>query len=696
MYRDSPLRYSGQFTSSRSGRKDDSSPQRRPMFSYPNSYTDAVIRSPDRLNKNVTHDVWVRDLQAQYDDVTQNQPALIAIPPATLNVSQNSPQKSQVSPVRTARNNLFSDNVEGTGSPPMTSRRNYRVPRETQEWDENSSPIRRHTREFSDSPQSEARDSFREKGMRDVPIHTQTSKVEHAADIETDEEENGEDEDGYKVEQDDLVEPINSRTGFEAQTDDEEEFVDDNSSQATLASFDDSVDNEERHLRKQTRGTKRGHLRSSSAIRKKLTLTYRTIFYALRSLTLKDILTVVSVIFIVCASIVYIPEHGPASISWLREQMAGSSDSGAFPHIDSSALREVNQRLSRVEQQSAAERTLWEKFDAKFDASFDSIQETMANMNRRFDQVEVLVSQNAQDIAILKEEGLSGVAQGEWANADEVISLKDEITATTNRLDSIDAKLEHFDEKISRLDESNTSKLSQLENKLATNTEKLQRYGSQSHGEKSSDVNGANFADSNIGAKILRPLTSPTYDPLRSMTFAYKWIRNKFAPPSYVNEHRPETVLTPNMDIGRCWPMTGSHGTVAVEFDRTVDLHALGIVHPEKFRLTDATSAPRQGSFYVAPINLDDANKLRAMFVESNSHPGYFQVTKFEYDINSLESVQAFDLPHAYREIHPQIKSVIYEIDSNWGNRNYTCIYRVAAYGKLWHQNDDFADDDVF
>lgn len=208
--------------------------------------------------------------------------------------------------------------------------------------------------------------------------------------------------------------------------------------------------------------------------------------------------------------------------------------------------------------------------------------------------------------------------------------------------------------------------------------------------QEASQPAGANFANSIVGAEIIPRLTSATFNPMANTSWMYRQYRKFFSGGASFagNAHTPETILTPNMDVGRCWPMNGDHGTIAVQLGEPIELHAFGIHHPPKNQLTNPQSAPREGDFYVSPVDQTDGHRLSMAFAESDRFPGFYKVRHFQYDINCCTLLQRFDLPAAFLDIRPKIHSVLYKLDSNWGHSNYTCIYQVAAYGRSWGVED--------
>jgi SUN domain-containing protein 1/2 len=100
------------------------------------------------------------------------------------------------------------------------------------------------------------------------------------------------------------------------------------------------------------------------------------------------------------------------------------------------------------------------------------------------------------------------------------------------------------------------------------------------------------------------------------------------------------------------------------------------------------TSAPKSIKVWA----IFDVNKIPASLVENDHEwdgyetPGYLHLASFSFDINSRFAIQS----HAARswakqrlsELGLSVAMVLVEVESNWGNPDWTCLYRFRVHGQ--------------
>ncbi|KAJ2796347.1 hypothetical protein H4R20_005558 [Coemansia guatemalensis] len=96
------------------------------------------------------------------------------------------------------------------------------------------------------------------------------------------------------------------------------------------------------------------------------------------------------------------------------------------------------------------------------------------------------------------------------------------------------------------------------------------------------------FALFSAGSRIIRELTSPTFEPPASGLRQKTW---RFL--GMVSSHQPTTILDPDTHVGECWPMLGSSGQVAIHLAQPVDVSDFAIEHVARSIAIDWRSAPR-------------------------------------------------------------------------------------------------------
>jgi hypothetical protein len=175
-------------------------------------------------------------------------------------------------------------------------------------------------------------------------------------------------------------------------------------------------------------------------------------------------------------------------------------------------------------------------------------------------------------------------------------------------------------------------------------------------------LNTADFALESRGARIIHSKTSATFQPLSF------WLRRLQASLGLsIWNHPPELAIRASTNVGDCWTMAGSKGTLAILLSQTVYVQSVTIDHPSRELLLDGIrSAPKDLEFF----GLSGYPQKDHIYIPLGS---------VRYDIdNSNSSVQTFDL-----KIQPTqpCQAVLVKVNSNWGNPNHTDIYRIRVHG---------------
>jgi Sad1 / UNC-like C-terminal len=162
------------------------------------------------------------------------------------------------------------------------------------------------------------------------------------------------------------------------------------------------------------------------------------------------------------------------------------------------------------------------------------------------------------------------------------------------------------------------------------------------------------------GARVISSHTSPNYFSsgvagiILSMLAKYKGIINS-----------PDTALKPSIHLGQCWPMAGSQGQLAIYLSAHVNITNIIIEHPPLHNLVNKGSAPWDMELWGQPAHQNCSSEICDLEF----------LIGFEYNLYS-NSVQTFSV---YSKTYMQ--AVVLKIISNWGNPNYTCLYKVGIYG---------------
>ncbi|KAH9807482.1 UNC-like C-terminal-domain-containing protein [Melampsora americana] len=174
------------------------------------------------------------------------------------------------------------------------------------------------------------------------------------------------------------------------------------------------------------------------------------------------------------------------------------------------------------------------------------------------------------------------------------------------------------------------------------------------------------FAFLHTGGYVIHSLTSSSF--LRSNT----WRRRlPWSPVLRVfNKHAnlPEIALKGDGSVGNCWPLVGSSGQLGVGLSRTIDITAMSIEHiGRQLAQNDITAAPREFELWGLS---DDQSQLESETL----------LFKGVYSISTPSSpLQTFEI----NKTHPLLyRKVLFKVISNYGNSQFTCIYRVRIHGQ--------------
>ncbi|KAM6188936.1 uncharacterized protein WM294_014868 [Sarcoramphus papa] len=165
-----------------------------------------------------------------------------------------------------------------------------------------------------------------------------------------------------------------------------------------------------------------------------------------------------------------------------------------------------------------------------------------------------------------------------------------------------------------------------------------------------------------IGAAIDKERTSKSYGGQGKKTW---WL----PPFGFSSANPPETILQPRIAPGDCWPFQGSRGHVVIRLPEQIWPTAFTIWHISKAVSPsgEVSSAPKE--FAVSGVDEATAETLLGTFT---------------YDVHK-EIAQTF---HVQKELPRTFRYIKFQVQSNWGNPEYTCVYRVQVHGKTASPND--------
>ncbi|XP_043280145.1 SUN domain-containing protein 3-like [Venturia canescens] len=169
----------------------------------------------------------------------------------------------------------------------------------------------------------------------------------------------------------------------------------------------------------------------------------------------------------------------------------------------------------------------------------------------------------------------------------------------------------------------------------------------------------ADFASEAAGGSVLEtPNTESFYES--------KMYLSLFGIPLCKPNHlTPRKVIQPWSEAGECWAFRGDRGNIKIELAHAAFIEQVALEHiPVTASLTGKIdSAPRE--FRVtALIPGESISTQTFMYNQYGSSSQIFHITDEKFT-------------------ERPIKIVILEILSNWGNSNYTCVYRFKVHGRI-------------
>ncbi|KAM9013481.1 SUN domain-containing protein 1 isoform 4-T9 [Ara ararauna] len=167
------------------------------------------------------------------------------------------------------------------------------------------------------------------------------------------------------------------------------------------------------------------------------------------------------------------------------------------------------------------------------------------------------------------------------------------------------------------------------------------------------------FALESGGGSILSTRCSETYDARAAVV-------SLFGIPLWYVTQSPRAVIQPDVYPGNCWAFKGSQGHLVIRLSMKIYPTAFTLEHiPKTLSPTGTiTSAPRRFSVY----GLDDE------YQESGTLLG-----AYEYDQEG-EPLQMFPVMET---VQNAFQIVELKVLSNWGNEDYTCLYRFRVHGNV-------------
>ncbi|KAF3932320.1 hypothetical protein ABW19_dt0208280 [Dactylella cylindrospora] len=190
------------------------------------------------------------------------------------------------------------------------------------------------------------------------------------------------------------------------------------------------------------------------------------------------------------------------------------------------------------------------------------------------------------------------------------------------------------------------------------------------------------------GTLIDPRLTSSTFDPYGDP--GVFGVLSTFLRPG---PNEPAHVLTESTNVGDCWSFPQSSGQVSMLLAEEIFPTHVTVDHVPRGISGDDRSAPREMEFWVRIEDLrgrEQVGKAASVALGDVADGpstrqyvanGYVRVASFIYDTKSQYPTQTFELPVELEKLGLPVRSVSFRVLSNWGNEEYTSIYRLRVHG---------------
>ena len=162
-----------------------------------------------------------------------------------------------------------------------------------------------------------------------------------------------------------------------------------------------------------------------------------------------------------------------------------------------------------------------------------------------------------------------------------------------------------------------------------------------------------NYALLSLGARVLPYLTSGTFRRTSDNIFMEAMRMGARGKP-------PQIVLIAENSAGNCWAFTGPSGTLTISLAQSIIPSEFAIAHLEKLHGLDRGSAPKDILVYGMKRPEEEGELLAT----------------FRYDLDG-DAVQRFP---ASRISEEKLSFVQLRILSNWGNKEFTCLYQFMVF----------------
>ncbi|XP_078509077.1 SUN domain-containing protein 3-like [Lissotriton helveticus] len=172
------------------------------------------------------------------------------------------------------------------------------------------------------------------------------------------------------------------------------------------------------------------------------------------------------------------------------------------------------------------------------------------------------------------------------------------------------------------------------------------------------DIQVPDYALKSAGASILKSQTSDSYESDNAQMLWHNIVLWNYSPD-------PDIILQPDVNPGNCWAFAGTEGHVTVKLAEVIRPVAVTLQHIPRAisHPGDITSALKDFAIYGLNEGTEEAASLGQFTYDSEGDP-----------------IQTFKLEETKAD---KFKYIQLKVLSNWGNPEYTCIYRFRVHREL-------------
>ncbi|XP_015272793.1 PREDICTED: SUN domain-containing protein 1 isoform X2 [Gekko japonicus] len=340
-------------------------------------------------------------------------------------------------------------------------------------------------------------------------------------------------------------------------------------------------------------------------------------------------------------------------------------------------------RVSELEKQVSFLSDKWHRLDKEYSQILLQLQVFQGQISQLNDKSEMLtVLKNTVDQHLTASKSMPDFSSMREDHERRIIALEDLLGKLSEKSDwltsqfasksTVQVLLRDLEQRLIRkltchMTETNTRPSPELVTSIASQAgvsgiteEQAHTIVSNALQLYSEDKTGmADFALESGGGSVLSTRCSETYNTQTAVI-------SLFGVPLWYFSQSPRAVIQPDMYPGNCWAFRGSQGHLVIRLSM--------MIHPTAFTLEHISKSlsPRG--------NIDSAPKDFAVYglADEYQEEGVL-LGQYTYDHDG-KSLQIFQVTEAVDKAYQIVEL---KILSNWGNAEYTCLYRFRVHGRL-------------